>query len=164
MANEPVLTVVGNLAADPELRFTPAGKAVANFTVAATPRVKNGDQWEDGETLWFACSVWGVPAENVAESLQKGVQVIVSGRLKNRAWEDRDGNRRTSLEMDVDHVGPALQWQTVKVSRAGGRGGGESRTQRTRGPVPNDPWAAPQGQPAGDPWAGSTVSPDEPPF
>lgn len=155
MVNEPIMTLVGNLAGDPELRFTSGGKAVANFTVASTPRVKDGDQWADGETLWVRCAVWGQPAEHVAESLTKGVQVIVQGRLRAKTWQDRDGQSRTSMEMDVDHVGPSLQWATAKVTRANGnsqqsQGGQPQRPQAQQAWAhqQNDPWAMPSNQPA----------------
>lgn len=129
MAGETVITVVGNLTADPELRFTPNGAAVANFTVASTPRTfdRQTNEWKDGEALFLRCSVWREAAENVAESLTKGMRVIVQGRLKARSYDDRDGNRRTSWELDVDEVGPALRFATAKVTRAqrGGGGGGQ---------------------------------------
>ncbi|MFB1426929.1 single-stranded DNA-binding protein [Micrococcus endophyticus] len=131
MAGETVITVVGNLTADPELRFTPNGAAVANFTVASTPRTfdRQTNEWKDGEALFLRCSVWREAAENVAESLTKGMRVIVQGRLKARSYDDRDGNRRTSWELDVDEVGPALKFATAKVTRAqrsgGGGGGGQ---------------------------------------
>ena len=128
MAGETVITVVGNLTADPELRFTPNGAAVANFTVASTPRTfdRQTNEWKDGETLFLRCSIWREAAENVAESLTKGMRVIVQGRLRARSYDDRDGNRRTSWELDVDEVGPALRFATAKVTRAqrGGGGGG----------------------------------------
>mgnify|MGYP002713775817 CR=1 FL=1 len=112
MAGETVITVVGNLTADPELRFTPNGAAVANFTVASTPRTfdRQTNEWKDGEALFLRCSVWREAAENVAESLTKGMRVIVQGRLRARSYDDRDGNRRTSWELDVDEVGPASAW------------------------------------------------------
>ena len=126
MANEPIITVVGNMVADPELRWTSSGAAVASFTVASTPRTfdRQANQWVDGEALFLRCSVWKEAAENVAESLTKGMRVIVQGRLKARSYEDRDGNRRTSWEMDVDEVGPALRFATAKVTRAQRGGGG----------------------------------------
>ena len=126
MAGETVITVVGNLTADPELRFTPNGAAVANFTVASTPRTfdRQTNEWKDGEALFLRCSVWREAAENVAESLTKGMRVIVQGRLRARSYDDRDGNRRTSWELDVDEVGPALRFATAKVTRAQ-RGGGD---------------------------------------
>ena len=136
MAGETVITVVGNLTADPELRFTPNGAAVANFTVASTPRTfdRQTNEWKDGEALFLRCSVWREAAENVAESLTKGMRVIVQGRLRARSYDDRDGNRRTSWELDVDEVGPALRFATAKVTRAqrGGGGGGGGHDLRHR--------------------------------
>lgn len=113
------ITLVGNLTTDPELRFTPSGAAVANFTVASTPRTYNRDtsQWEDGEAMFLDCSVWRQAAENVAESLSKGMRVIVTGRLKQRRYTDKDGNNRSSFEVDVDEVGPSLKWATATVDR-----------------------------------------------
>ncbi|MCM3886010.1 single-stranded DNA-binding protein [Frankia sp. R82] len=128
MAGETVITVVGNLTNDPELRFTPNGAAVASFTVASTPRTldRQSNEWKDGEALFLRCSVWRQAAENVAESLQKGARVIVSGRLKQRSFETREGEKRTVIELDVDEVGPSLRYATAKVVRAarGGGGGG----------------------------------------
>ncbi len=128
MAGETVITVVGNLTADPELRFTPNGAAVANFTVASTPRTfdRQANEWKDGETLFLRCSIWREAAENVAESLTKGMRVVAQGRLKARSYQDREGNNRTSWEMDVDEVGPSLRYATAKVTRSqrGGGGGG----------------------------------------
>ena len=126
MANEPIITVVGNMVADPELRWTSNGAAVASFTVASTPRTfdRQANEWVDGEALFLRCSVWKEAAENVAESLTKGMRVIVQGRLKARSYDDRDGNRRTSWELDVDEVGPALKFATAKVTRAQRNGGG----------------------------------------
>ena len=126
MAGETLITVVGNLVADPELRWTANGAAVANFKVASTPRTfdRQTNQWVDGEALFVPCSVWKEAAENVAESLTKGMRVIVQGRLKARSYEDRDGNKRTSWEMDVDEVGPALRFATAKVTRSQRNGGG----------------------------------------
>lgn len=119
MAGETNLTVVGNLTADPELRFTPSGAAVANFTVASTPRQfdRQANEWQDQETLFMRCSVWREAAENVAESLSKGTRVIVQGRLKARSYETREGDRRTSMELDVDEVGPSMKYATAKVQR-----------------------------------------------
>lgn len=137
MAGETVITVVGNLTADPELRFTPNGAAVSNFTVASTPRTfdRQTNEWKDGEALFLRCSVWREAAENVAESLTKGMRVIVQGRLRARSYDDRDGNRRTSWELDVDEVGPALRFATAKVTRAqrGGGGGGGGGGQQGGG-------------------------------
>lgn len=115
--NEPIVTVMGNLTADPELRFTPAGAAVANFTVATTPRYfdKKSEEWVDGETLFMRCAIWHDQAENVAESLSKGNRVMVWGRLVQRGWEDREGNKRVSVEMQVDEIGSSLRFATVDV-------------------------------------------------
>lgn len=128
MAGETQITLVGNLTADPELRFTPSGAAVANFTVASTPRMfdRQTSEWKDGDTMFVNCSVWRQYAENVTESLQKGSRVIVQGRLKSRSYETREGEKRTVFEVDVEEVGPALRYATAKVTRttAGGSGGG----------------------------------------
>lgn len=125
MAGETVITVVGNLVDDPELRFTPSGAAVAKFRVASTPRIfdKQTNEWKDGEGLFLTCSVWRQAAENVAESLQRGMRVIVQGRLKQRSYEDREGVKRTVYELDVEEVGPALKSATAKVTKTTGRGG-----------------------------------------
>ena len=137
MAGETVITVVGNLTADPELRFTPNGAAVANFTVASTPRTfdRQSNEWKDGETLFLRCSIWREAAENVAESLTKGMRVVAQGRLKSRSYQDREGNNRTSWEMDVDEVGPSLKYATAKVTRSqrGGGGGGFGGGQQPGG-------------------------------
>jgi len=129
VAGDTLITVVGNLTADPELRFTPSGAAVANFTVASTPRTldKNTNEWKDGEALFLRCTVWRQAAENVAESLHRGAAVIVQGRLKQRSFETKEGEKRTVIELDVEEVGPSLKWATAKVtkaSRGGGGGGG----------------------------------------
>ncbi|WP_333619789.1 single-stranded DNA-binding protein [Dietzia sp.] len=126
MAGETVITVVGNMVADPELRFTPSGAAVANFRIASTPRRFNQqtNQWEDGEALFLTCNVWRQAAENVAESLQRGMRVIVQGRLRQRSFETREGEKRTVFELEVDEVGPALKYATAKVARTPREGGG----------------------------------------
>lgn len=152
MAGETVITVAGNLTDDPELRFTPAGAAVANFRVASTPRTydKQAGEWRDGESLFLTCSAWRQTAEHVAESLTRGARVIVQGRLKQRSYEDRDGVRRTVYELDVDDVGPSLKNATATVTKAG----------RTRDS------SLPQ-QPTADPWTTTPQQPasnDEPPF
>ncbi len=182
MAGETVITVVGNLTDDPELRFTPSGAAVANFTVASTPRTlnKQTNEWEDGEAMFLRCSVWRQAAENVAESLQKGARVIVQGRMRARTWETREGEKRTSFEIDVDEIGPSLRWATAKVAKAGRSSGGGGYGASGGGqPAGGDPWAtpaapqggggapapAPQGGGGGqDPWGAPGVSSDEPPF
>ena len=129
MAGETVITIIGNLTNDPELRFTPSGAAVANFTIASTPRTfdRQSNDWKDGETLFMRCSVWREAAENVAESLQKGSRVLVSGRLRSRSYETKEGEKRTVVELEVDEVGPSLRYATAKVvktTRGGGGGGG----------------------------------------
>ena len=175
MAGETVITVVGNLVDDPELRFTPSGAAVANFRIASTPRTfdKQTNEWKDGDALFLTCSVWRQAAENVAESLQKGMRVVVQGRLKSRQYETREGEKRTVFEIDVDEVGPSLKYATAKVTRTQRSGGGGGYGAQQGGGQPaNDPWAtpAPQGAPAGgqsggtDPWGAPGVGSDEPPF
>ena len=187
MAGETVITVVGNLVDDPELRFTPSGAAVANFRIASTPRTfdRQSNEWKDGDALFLTCSVWRQAAENVAESLQKGMRVVVQGRLKSRQYETREGEKRTVFEIDVDEVGPSLKYATAKVTRTtrsgssdggagGGYGGGNSG-----GGGQQDPWAssAPSGNqgggqqanqgggaPAQDPWAAPGAGNDDPPF
>ena len=172
MAGDTVITVVGNLTADPELRFTPAGAAVANFTVASTPRVfdRQSNEWKDGEALFLRCNIWREAAENVAESLTRGSRVIVQGRLKQRSYETREGEKRTVVELEVDEIGPSLRYATAKATKAGrggggggfggssaGSGGGRASAGASTGG--DDPWgSAPQ--------AGSFGGPgdDEPPF
>ena len=128
MANETHLTIVGNLAADVDLRFSPSGAAVANFRVLSTPRTfdRQRNEWVDGEALFLRCAAWKQLGENVAESLTKGTQVIVQGRLKSRSYETKEGEKRTSMELEVDAIGPSLQFATATVNR-GGRGGGQPR-------------------------------------
>ena len=181
MAGDTVITVVGNITADPELRFTPSGAAVANFTVASTPRTfdKNSNEWKDGEALFLRCSVWRQAAENVAESLTRGTAVIVQGRLKQRSYETKEGEKRTVYELDVDEVGPSLKFATAKVTRAsrsgggggGSYGGGQSGGGQSGGGAPSG--GSPSGASASDdPWASSPVGgsgggggwSDEPPF
>ena len=191
MAGETMITVVGNLTDDPDLRFTPSGAAVANFTVASTPRQfdRQTNEWKDGDAMFLSCAVWRQAAENVAESLQKGMRVIVQGRLKSRSYETREGERRTVFEVDVDEIGPALKYATAKVNRNAGGGGGGGNRPSSGGAGGGgggggaggggggggggsyggeDPWAAGQNKGAGsggasnDPW--STPQNDEPPF
>ena len=135
MAGETTITLVGNLTADPELRFTPSGAAVANFTVASTPRTfdRNTNEWRDGEAMFLNCAVWRQAAENVAESLQKGMRVVVQGRLKSRSYETREGEKRTVFEIDVDEIGPALRYATARVTRNSGGGGGGRSSDRGQG-------------------------------
>src|ERR1700742_1523850 len=126
MAGDTQITVVGNLVDDPELRFTPSGAAVANFRIASTPRTfdRQSNEWKDGDALFLSCSVWRQAAENVAESLQKGMRVVVQGRLKQRQYETREGEKRTVIELDVDEVGPSLKYASAKVARTTRQGGG----------------------------------------
>ena len=142
MANETIITLVGNLVDDPILRFAQSGAAVANFTVASTPRAfdKRSNEWKDGDTMFLNCSVWRQAAENASETLTKGMRVIVQGRLKSRSYDDREGNKRTVFEVDVDEVGPSLARATAVVTRV--TGGGKSAPHQPAGrPQPADPWA-----------------------
>jgi single-strand DNA-binding protein len=182
MAGETSITIVGNLVDDPDLRFTPSGAAVANFRIASTPRTfdRQANEWKDGETLFLTCAVWRQAAENVAESLQRGMRVIVQGRLKSRSYETREGEKRTVFEIDVDEVGPSLRSATAKVTRAsrsggdGGQSGGYSGGQSGGGQAGGggDPWASggSSAQPSGggqssDPWATpASGSTEDPPF
>lgn len=176
MAGETIITLVGNLTADPELRFTPSGAPVANFTVASTPRNfdRNSGEWKDGDAMFINCSVWRQAAENVAESLQKGMRVVVQGRLKSRSYETREGERRTVFEIEVEEVGPSLKYASAKVQRNAPGGGGGGYQQGHSG---GGDWGQPSGggqqgggqhggygrpAPANDPWAGAQS--DEPPF
>ena len=182
MAGETIITVVGNLTDDPELRFTPSGAAVANFTVASTPRTfdRQSQEWKDGEALFLRCNVWRQAAENVAESLQRGMRVVVQGRLKARTYETREGEKRTVFEIEVDEIGPSLKFATAKVnrtSRQGGGGGYSGGGQGAQGgggqsAPADDPWATPAPAASGssgaaaDPWGAPGVggAADEPPF
>jgi single-strand DNA-binding protein len=191
MAGETVITVVGNLVDDPELRFTPSGAAVANFRIASTPRTfdRQSNEWKDGDALFLSCSVWRQAAENVAESLQRGMRVVVQGRLKSRQYETREGEKRTVFEIDVEEVGPSLKYATAKVTRTtrsgggGGFSGGGGGAQGGGGQGGDDPWSTPapqQSAPQGgqqyggqqgggsaapnDPWGAPGVSSEEPPF
>jgi single-strand DNA-binding protein len=159
MAGETVITLVGNLVDDPELRFTPSGAAVANFRLASTPRTfdRQANEWKDGDTLFLTANVWRQAAENVAESLQRGMRVIVTGRLKSRSYETREGERRTVFEIDVDEVGPSLRSATAKVTKAsrGSGGGGGFGGGGTSGGG-DDPWSSPVGGSAGGSSAGSS--------
>jgi single-strand DNA-binding protein len=179
MAGETVITVIGNLTADPELRFTPSGAAVANFTVASTPRTfdRQSGEWKDGEALFLRCNIWRQAAENVAETLTRGARVIVQGRLRQRSFETREGEKRTVIEMEVDEVGPSLRYATAKVNKVsrgegsggfgggggggyggGNGGGGGQRGNGSQGGGYDDPWGS-------APVAGSgPAADDEPPF
>ena len=165
MAGDTTITVVGNLTDDPELRFTPSGAAVAKFRVASTPRFldKQTNEWKDGDPLFLSCTVWRQAAENVAESLQRGARVVVTGRLRQRSYETREGEKRTVIELEVDEIGPSLRYATAKVqkmSRSSGGGGGFGSGGGNGGGGGNfdDPWAS--ASPAG----GSGNFDEEPPF
>ena len=166
MAGETIITVVGNLTADPELRYTQGGLAVANFTIASTPRTfdRQANDWKDGDALFLRASCWREFAEHVAGSLTKGSRVIATGRLKQRNYDDRDGNKRTAIELEVDEIGPSLRYATAQVTRAAG-GGGQSRGQ-----IPADePWStpgssAPAAAAGGDAWAAPGAYGDDTPF
>lgn len=171
MAGETPITVIGNLTADPELRFTPSGAAVANFTVASTPRTfdRQTNEWKDAETLFMRCSVWREAAENVAESLTRGTRVVVTGRLVSRSWEDKEtGQKRSVMEMQVDEVGPSLRYATAKVTKtqrggggggqgggSWGGGGGQGGSGGGFGGQQDDPWATGGGQGGGQQGGGS---------
>lgn len=186
MAGETIITVVGNLTADPELRFTPSGAAVSNFVIASTPRFfdRQANEWKDGETLFVRCSLWREAAENAAESLTKGTRVIAQGRLKARSFQTKEGENRTSWELDVDEIGPSLRFATASVQRQGrgggggfgggaaaggsGFGGGDSfggSPAQSSGGWGNDgaadPWG---GQPSGGGGSWDTPNSNEPPF
>jgi single-strand DNA-binding protein len=155
MAGDTVITVIGNLTSDPELRWTPSGAAVANFTIASTPRTldRESQEWKDGEALFLRCSVWRQAAENVAESLTRGSRVMAQGRLKQRSFETKEGEKRSVIELEVDEIGPSLRYATATVAKAarfgdgpgggsgGGIGAGDGRAGTERGDSP-DPWAA----------------------
>jgi single-strand DNA-binding protein len=170
MAGETTITVIGNLVDDPELRFTPSGAPVANFRIASTPRTfdRQSNEWKDGDTLFLSCAVWRQAAENVAESLQRGMRVIVQGRLKSRQYETREGEKRTVFEIDVEEVGPSLRSATAKVAKTtrsgggggysggGGAGGGGGYQQGGQQSAPaDDPWATPAPQQGGGGWGGA---------
>jgi single-strand DNA-binding protein len=173
VAGDTTITIVGNLTADPELRFIPSGAAVANFTVASTPRTydRQSGEWKDGEAMFLRCNVWREAAENVAESLTRGSRVIVTGRLKQRSFETREGEKRTVVEVEVDEIGPSLRYATAKVNKAsrsggggGGFGGGGGARQESAPPADGS------GAPGEDPWGSAPASgsfgggDDEPPF
>jgi single-strand DNA-binding protein len=181
-AGDTQITIVGNLVDDPQLRYTPTGNAVANFRIASTPRFMDRatNEWKDGDSLFLTCNVWRQPAENVAESLQRGMRVIVSGRLRQRSYETKEGEKRTVYEVEVDEVGPSLRNASAKVTKSqrsgggqggGGFGGGSSSGGYGSGsggggssrPPADDPWASDSGSSSGGGGGDSTYS-DEPPF
>ncbi|MHA7179597.1 single-stranded DNA-binding protein [Arthrobacter sp. MDB2-24] len=164
MAGETVITVIGNLTNDPELRFTPSGSAVANFTIASTPRTfdRQTNDWKDGETLFLRASVWREAAENVAETLTKGTRVVAQGRLKSRSYDTKEGEKRTVMELEVDEIGPSLRYASAKVTRTqrsgggngGGFGGNSGGNSGGNGSNSGSGWGGgqPAQQPAEDPW------------
>ncbi|MBN9198497.1 MAG: single-stranded DNA-binding protein [Microbacterium ginsengisoli] len=164
MTGETTITVVGNLTADPELRYTQNGLPVANFTIASTPRTfdRQANEWKDGEALFLRASVWREFAEHVAGSLTKGSRVIATGRLRQRSYQDRDGQTRVSVELEVDEIGPSLRYATAQVTRAASTGGPGGRPHA---PATEEPWATPSSAPAGE-WATPepTAYGDEVPF
>ena len=171
MAGETVITVIGNLTADPELRFTPSGSAVANFTIASTPRTfdKQSNEWKDGEALFLRSAVWREAAENVAETLTKGMRVIAQGRLQQRKYTTKEGEDRTVIEFEVDEIGPSLRFASAKVTRtnrSGGGNGGQNRPapQQSAPQQTQGNWGQPQGAPqqsapSNDPWGNSNTGP-----
>src|SRR5688572_32995902 len=175
MAGETVITVVGNLTDDPELRFTPSGAAVAKFRVASTPRTldRNSGEWKDGEPLFLQCNIWRQAAENVAESLHRGARVIVTGRLRQRSYETREGEKRTVMELEVDEIGPSLRYATAKVQKMQrssggggyGAGGGGNSGGASGGGGFDDPWASATPAPgSSSSGSGSSNFDEEPPF
>jgi len=171
MAGETIITVVGNLTADPELRYTQNGLPVANFTIASTPRNfdRQTNEWKDGEALFLRASVWREFAEHVAGSLTKGMRVIATGRLKQRSYQDREGNNRTAIELEIDEIGPSLRYATAQVTRAAGGGGGGGfggGAQSRPAQVADEPWSTPGSTNAGgaDAWAAPGAYGDDTPF
>ena len=160
MAGETTITVVGNLVDDPELRFTPSGAPVANFRIASTPRTfdRQSNEWKDGDTLFLSCAVWRQAAENVAESLQRGMRVIVQGRLKSRQYETREGEKRTVFEIDVEEVGPSLRSASAKVTKTQRSGGGGGYSGGGGGGYSGGGGGGQQSAPADDPWASPAPS------
>lgn len=159
--NDTIITVIGNLTADPELRYTQNGKAVANGTIASTPRTfdRQANEWKDGEALFLRFSAWGEFGEHVAGSLTKGTRVIAQGKLKQRSYQDREGNQRTAIELDLDEIGPSLRYATAQVTRAGGGGQQASGGEWAASPSSDAPWSTPTGSNAqnggqGDAWGG----------
>lgn len=182
MAGETLTTIIGNLTAEPELRFTPQGAAVASFTVASTPRVFKNGEWVDGESLFMRCNAWRQMAENCAESLNRGTRVIVHGKIKQRSFETREGEKRTVVELDVEEIGASLKFKQVTVRESERTGGQQQQRQQQRPQQPpDDPWGTPpparpqqQAMDQNDPWgsqptragspAGASGFTDEPPF
>lgn len=170
MAGETVITVVGNLTADPELRYTQNGLPVANFTIASTPRTfdRQANEWKDGEALFLRASVWREFAEHVAGSLTKGMRVVAQGRLRQRSYQDREGNNRTAIELEVDEIGPSLRYATAQVTRAAsggaGGGGGQRPAQQPQQQVSEEPWSTPGSSTSADAWSTPGSFGDDTPF
>jgi len=167
MAGETVITVVGNLTADPELRYTQNGLPVANFTIASTPRTfdRQANEWKDGEALFLRASVWREFAEHVAGSLTKGMRVVAQGRLRQRSYQDREGNNRTAIELEVDEIGPSLRYATAQVTRAAsGGGGGQRPAQQAQQQVSQEPWSTPGSSTSADAWSTPGSFGDDTPF
>lgn len=159
-----IITVVGNLTADPDLRFTPSGAPVANFTIASTPRTfdKQANEWKDGDALFLRCSIWREAAENVTETLKKGMRVIAQGKLKQRSYETREGERRTVVELEVDEIGPSIRYATAQVARTRRAASAASSASSAASSAQS---AASSAQSADDPWGSNMpVQDDEPPF
>ncbi|MDP3949297.1 single-stranded DNA-binding protein [Microbacterium sp.] len=170
MAGETVITVVGNLTADPELRYTQNGLPVANFTIASTPRTfdRQANEWKDGDALFLRASVWREFAEHVAGSLTKGMRVVAQGRLRQRSYQDREGNNRTAIELEVDEIGPSLRYATAQVTRAAsggaGGGGGGQRPAQQQQQVSEEPWSTPGSSTSADAWSTPGSFGDDTPF
>ncbi len=166
MAGETVITVVGNLTADPELRYTQNGLPVANFTIASTPRTfdRQANEWKDGEALFLRASVWREFAEHVAGSLTKGMRVVAQGRLRQRSYQDREGNNRTAIELEVDEIGPSLRYATAQVTRAASGGGGGGGQRPAQQQVSEEPWSTPGSSTSADAWSTPGSFGDDTPF
>ena len=174
MANDTIVTVIGNITSEPEMRFGPSGTAVANFTIASTPRAfdRQTNEWKDGETLFLRASIWREAAENVAETLTKGTRVIAQGRLKSRSYETKEGEKRTSMELEIDEIGPSLKYASAKVTRksnSGGSSGGNSNQQQQGNAwgapaAQSDPWGSGGNQGGQGAWGGSATGNQPAPF
>ncbi|AWY05315.1 ssDNA binding protein [Microbacterium phage MementoMori] len=166
MAGETIITVVGNLTADPELRYTQNGLPVANFTIASTPRNfdRQANEWKDGDALFLRASVWREFAEHVAGSLTKGMRVMAQGRLRQRSYQDREGNQRTAIELEVDEIGPSLRYATAQVTRAASNSGAAASAQQAWTPATEEPWSTPGSSTATDAWSTPGSFGDDTPF
>lgn len=170
MSGETTITVVGNLTGDPELRFTPSGAAVTDFTVASTPRTfdRQANEWKDGDALFIRASAWREFAEHIAGSLTKGMRVVAQGRLRQRSYQDREGNQRTSIELEVDEIGPSLRYATAQVTRAASTGGSGGQRGTAQGgynaPASDEPWSTPGSSTSTDAWSTPGSFGDDTPF